>query len=61
MEQKESAKGKKKKESSKTKSESKKTGEEKVKKIMKKKRARIIEPIDSSDDEDHLPVSSEFF
>jgi len=24
----------------------------------KKKRARIIEPVDSSDDEGHLPVSS---
>ncbi|XP_011882996.1 PREDICTED: DNA ligase 1 isoform X3 [Vollenhovia emeryi] len=48
------AKGKKKKEeaaSSKKKSES-----NKVKETVKKKRARIIEPVDSSDDENHLPL-----
>ncbi|XP_011646999.1 DNA ligase 1 [Pogonomyrmex barbatus] len=39
---------------SETKSESNKT--EKVKKTVKKKRARIIEPVDSSDGEDHLPL-----
>lgn len=32
-----------------------------MKKTVKKKRARIIEPIDSSDDEDHLPVCSDSF
>lgn len=33
----------------------------KVKKSVKKKRARIIEPVDSSDDEDHLPVNIDLF
>jgi len=32
----------------------------KTNKSGKKKRARIIEPVDSSDDEGHLPVSSDF-
>jgi len=32
----------------------------KTNKTVKKKRARIIEPVDSSDDEDHLPVSLDF-
>jgi len=48
---------KKKEESASLKEKSESNKAEKVKKTVKKKRARIIEPIDSSDDETHLPVS----
>jgi len=47
----------KKEESASLKEKSESNKAEKVKKTVKKKRARIIEPIDSSDDETHLPVS----